>query len=64
MTGLQTISAVMQDTILVIRTLLKKLEISCPMTAHHVNVSIIVVPRVVRGLHVFPTPIPCTMVFQ
>jgi hypothetical protein len=64
MTGLQMISAVILDTILVIRTLLKVSEISCLITAHHVNVIIIVALIVVQGRHVFRTPISCTMVFQ
>jgi hypothetical protein len=64
MTGLQIISAVILDTILVIRTLLNVSPILCPMTAHHVNVLIIVALIVAQRRHVFRTPNFCTMVFQ
>jgi len=64
MTGLHMlICAVILDTILVIRTLLKVSEISCLMTAQIVNVIIIVVVNRVQRWHVFRTPITCTMVF-
>jgi hypothetical protein len=64
MTGLQTIYAVILDTISDIKTLLKVSAISCLMTAMHAYVIIIAVPINVNVRHVFRTPIFCTMVFR
>jgi hypothetical protein len=64
MTGLQIMSAVMMDTIMVIRTLLHVSQMLCLMTAQLVNVIIIVEQTIAQRRHVFRTPIPCTMVIQ